>query len=696
MAGLLGSRGSFIGSGQLLTECAGQWLSAGGVVHGVISDCPIVAGWCAQRGIERLSPGQDQASWLARAPFDYLFSIVNHAITPAAILALPLKRAINYHDSPLPRYAGFNATSWAIIDGQARHAVTWHAMTGEVDGGAILLQHPIDIREDDTAFSLNVRCAEAARQSFERLVGMIAAEARDGAPLPALAQGQQRDFHGRADRLGLGVIDLDQMATEVRNFVRALDLGADDNWMCRPKLALPGGLFVVEQAERAPGQGAPATVLAIDDRSLTIAVADGAVRFSGLMTLEGHPAAIASTGVQVGVALSAHKALPAAVAMLDPALTKHERFWVGRLATLRPPMLPELAPQPGEPDAALEIRRLPSPQPGRSAIVSALLAYLARTGEDQSCDLAFAKDLPASMRGGYAATAPFRVQVDIAGAFDELKARVAAEIDEQQLRGTYARDAVTRYATLRAKGAIPQLPVGLMFGEIAGLDPAAALSGASITLVVPERGDAMGWVYDRRAISDHAVRALADRIETILASGLRAGATSLGRLDILPEAERRLLLADWQDTARAFAATRCIHALFEAQAAVGRLDGVGGGGVGEHGAGGVGVGRGRGQHDGAVSAPRGHQALVLELAVGAGDGVGGDPEVVGQVADRGQAGAGREHAAADHGGHLGLDLGVRRHGRSRVDADDHRATSAAPGRAPATGPCRRTRHARYV
>ncbi len=567
MAVLQGSRAAFIGSSKLLVECARHWLQEGGAIHSVISDCPTVSAWCAQNGVDLLPPSHDQVGWLARAPFEYLFSIVNHAITPAAVLALPLKLAINYHDSPLPRYAGFNATSWAIMDGQAAHAVTWHAMTADVDGGAILLQHPIDIRDDDTAFSLSVRCADAARQTFDDLVLMIAAEERDGVVLPVIAQGPRQDFHGRADRPGLGVIDLRQSQAQIRNFVRALDLGADDNWMCRPKLALPGGFFLVGQAEVASGAGAPGTIVAVDHKGITIAVADGAVRFSSLTTLAGDAVDIDATGARAGAALAAPEAASRAATTLDAGFTRHERFWVGRLATLRAPVAPELTPQPGVPDAALEIRKLASPRANPGAIVSALLAYLARTGDGAAFDLALVKDLPAGFEEVYAATAPFRVDVDIVGKFDALRERVEAEMKAQHMRGAYARDAVTRYAALRAKAPRIQLPVGLYLGDIAGLDPAVALSGASISLVIPDRGDVIAWAYDRRAISDAAIRRLADRVEVLLASGLGDGQTPVGKLDILPSAERRLLLADWQDTATPFAANRCIHELFEEQAA---------------------------------------------------------------------------------------------------------------------------------
>lgn len=112
-----------------------------------------MSAWSNTKGIARVPASEGQAAWLGREPFDYLFSVVNHTITSADVLALPRRRAINYHDSPLPRYAGFNATAWAIIDGQTQHAVTWHEMSADVDSGAILLQQPIEISEDDTSFS---------------------------------------------------------------------------------------------------------------------------------------------------------------------------------------------------------------------------------------------------------------------------------------------------------------------------------------------------------------------------------------------------------------------------------------------------------------------------------------------------------------------------------------------------------------
>jgi natural product biosynthesis luciferase-like monooxygenase protein len=571
MADFPRSKAAFIGSGALLVACAETWSRKGNAIRCVVTSCPVVTAWCERSGVAHIRPDQDQAEWLGREAFDYLFSIVNHTITPAAVLKLPKRRAINYHDSPLPKYSGFNATSWAILNGETTHAVTWHTMTADVDGGDILLQQPIVILEDDTAFSLGVKCAVAARESFERLVDLLMSETH-GAVLKVRAQGPREGFHVRSDRPGLGVVDFTQTVAQIRNFVRALNLGADDNWMCRPKLALPGALIVVETAERvARPLAAPGAVVAVDGKGVEIAAADGVLRFETLATLDGDPVDPLRVA-QMGQVLSTPADL-AAASVADAVFTKQERFWVDRLATMRPPAMPGLKPHAGASDPALEIRKLPeaiaaASTDRRVALIASLLAYIARTGEDESFDLAITRVAPPELSETYAGVTPFRVVVDKAASFDALCGLVRAEIAVQDKRGSYARDVVTRYEALRSRKEKPTLTVGIQFRGLAGLTPeAAVVEGMALSLVMPAEGDSFVWAYDRRAMDDASLRMLADRFDVLLANGLRDGATPLSKLEILPSAERKLLLETWQDTAVVDVANRCIHQLFEEQAA---------------------------------------------------------------------------------------------------------------------------------
>ena len=64
--------------------------------------------WAARQGIPLLEAARDLPSTEGTAgePFDYLFSVVNMGLLAPEVLALPRRMAINYHDGPLPRYAG--------------------------------------------------------------------------------------------------------------------------------------------------------------------------------------------------------------------------------------------------------------------------------------------------------------------------------------------------------------------------------------------------------------------------------------------------------------------------------------------------------------------------------------------------------------------------------------------------------------
>jgi len=66
-------------------------------------------------------------------------------------------RLLNIHPSLLPKYKGLNTHQRAIDAGDKEHGCTVHYVTAELDGGATILQHSINIRPTDTAESLALR-----------------------------------------------------------------------------------------------------------------------------------------------------------------------------------------------------------------------------------------------------------------------------------------------------------------------------------------------------------------------------------------------------------------------------------------------------------------------------------------------------------------------------------------------------------
>src|SRR2546429_3979319 len=108
-----------LGEGTLPIQCAQILVDREHTIYGIISSNQAVIDWARRREIPYIDPqDKDIVTFLSQRPFDYLFSIVNPYILPKLVLESPRRCAINYHNAPLPRYAGSYATSWAIMQGE--------------------------------------------------------------------------------------------------------------------------------------------------------------------------------------------------------------------------------------------------------------------------------------------------------------------------------------------------------------------------------------------------------------------------------------------------------------------------------------------------------------------------------------------------------------------------------------------------
>jgi methionyl-tRNA formyltransferase len=151
----------FIGDGSLLVQCADAWRQAGHAIEAVVSGNGANLDWAAAQGLRAVRMEGEWASHLDGLAFDYLFSVANLRMLPVAVLARARKLAINFHDGLLPRYAGLNATSWALMAQEPVHGVTWHEMTERADAGRIVRQASFEMSPAETALSLNAKCYEA-------------------------------------------------------------------------------------------------------------------------------------------------------------------------------------------------------------------------------------------------------------------------------------------------------------------------------------------------------------------------------------------------------------------------------------------------------------------------------------------------------------------------------------------------------
>ena len=98
-----------VGNESLAVQCGEKALAQGHALAAVVTRNPEVSGWAEGRGIAAIAPGTGLADRLAPVEPDWLLSIANLDMLPRAVLALPRRGAVNFHDGPLPAYAGLNA-----------------------------------------------------------------------------------------------------------------------------------------------------------------------------------------------------------------------------------------------------------------------------------------------------------------------------------------------------------------------------------------------------------------------------------------------------------------------------------------------------------------------------------------------------------------------------------------------------------
>lgn len=127
-----------IGEDNILLYTLQELAHWGFHILAVFSNTCSVQAYCKQNGIERYSRNASIEKHLQAVHFDFMFSISNPRVLKKSELRLARKMAVNYHDSLLPAYAGVNASSWAIINGESRHGVTLHVIDDDIDTGHIL------------------------------------------------------------------------------------------------------------------------------------------------------------------------------------------------------------------------------------------------------------------------------------------------------------------------------------------------------------------------------------------------------------------------------------------------------------------------------------------------------------------------------------------------------------------------------
>ncbi len=525
------SNALIIGNESLTIQCAEALLARGHSIAALVTRNADVRAWGQGKGLRVEVQDKTLADRLAGLRVDWLLSVANLNVIPQSVLALA-GQAVNFHDGPLPRYAGLNAPVWAILNGEAQHGITWHRMVAGVDEGAVLEQRLFEIAPTDTALTLNTKCFEAAIDSFPAVLTALETNAR------GMAQDlTQRSEYRRADRPAAAArLDFTQSAEQVAALVRGLDHGGYANPLALPKIDASGRILLVGKAEILPaGTGAPGAVLEATEAGLVVACASGAVRLSGLTGLDGSAVCPKSLGIaQLANPGADAKAITDAIAAAAPV----ERAVRRALAGLTPLELLE-TPIGSAPDW----QSLPLVQ--TVSLFANALGVARALGLD-AVDLAVKSPLQSPYLSGWSP-----LHLAASGTVAEAQAGFAGAWAHAETAPGFAIDLPRRDPAL----------AGLQTPAV-GLAVDGPVHGTAITLTA----DTLH--FDAARIAPAEATALAARLAT-LAKALAAAApqTQCAALPILPAAERDLILNRWNHTAKDYDRALTVHQAFEAQVA---------------------------------------------------------------------------------------------------------------------------------
>lgn len=258
-----------IGDDNITLQCADIILTNHHKLLGLISSSKKIKKWCEANSVTCIKNIKEFEKNHMDKKCDFLFSIANGNILPESILQYPFFYAINYHNSPLPKYAGLYATSWAILNDETEHAVTWHKMQEKVDAGDILKQPWFAIEEEDTALTLNLKCYEHAVQAFQELVNELATHT----VTPVKQNLMYRSYYGLKDKPeNFGFISWEEPAENIDRLCRALTFGKYVNELVIPKVMINETIFVIKSYKKlgVSSGGAPGKIVHISNKELQI------------------------------------------------------------------------------------------------------------------------------------------------------------------------------------------------------------------------------------------------------------------------------------------------------------------------------------------------------------------------------------------------------------------------------------------
>ncbi len=558
-----------------MLECAGILRNKGFEVRGIVSKNPRIEAGAREVGIDFVPLDENILTSLSTAPFEYLFSITHLEVLEDAVVDLPEKFSINFHDGLLPKYAGLNCPVWALQNNEQNYGITWHQITSGIDKGDILLQQEFAVSADETALSLNTKCFAAALESFPKLLDNLL----QNTVVPIPQDFASRQYFPKNKRPeSAAFIDWSLTADEIDLRIRALDFGKYPNPVSAPKVRLGGDDYVVTKVGKRVAHGKPGEVVQIENDSITIATASDGIVISELLTLRGQARSLSSEvkqqRIEVGQLLeNVPQTMGVELSELDSRLAVSEDFWVNRLSDLSPLEVPGSfavgAETADEPFQSLELE-LDNWSNDINSLICAYLLLLGRVSDKNQFDVIYslpgAREDFARFNKLVSPYSVFRLGFNLDGDLQGVLNAVEEEINLLGRKPSWLQDLVFREPELSAKAELHSeavLPVCL--ATESSEDKFIPFDGVVLALVLSESGPGGRLVYRQDSIR----RSAAERMHVLLRRFVREihqnPAQQIKEISLLTEEDSRNIHSEWNTTEMDYPSGACMHEMFEQQ-----------------------------------------------------------------------------------------------------------------------------------
>jgi len=552
------------GSKSLLIQCFQVIQEQGFEVKAVVSDDEAISQWATDNNISVYSVAQQQ-QLLSLGAVDYIFSITHLKIIPTNILKLANNTAINFHDGLLPGYAGLNVTTWAILNQEKEHGITWHEMTDAVDEGQILKQVKFEIDSGETAFTLNAKCYESALSSFKELVNDIVNNSVTKSPQDA---GQSTFYRGCQRVAGMAVLNWNNSVEKMDATIRALHFGPYSNPISLPKIILNNNVFYVHEAQIIDAPAGQAGQIMAAESSLNISANNGVIAFKNITNSQGEQqnikALFENNIVKVGDVLPTLSAEEIAeLTQKDEIFCKQEDNWLKQLQQLNQ-LVPLSSPESHSNANAQSCLSQNVAQLSGSSVAciqSYLTLFFSRLSCQSEFDLFFCRTEENNIkRLLIEQCVPVKFNFDYAQTINELNASCENTLQNSLKQNTYCKDLISRHPELNIQNIVKTVVIGEAENK--------ALQhniNSSLLVAVNAQSASIDWHFNEADYSKNKISQLQTLFLSFINNAVENPQASLADTLLISNSEYDTLINKWNETKSEYDGSLCVHQLFEKQ-----------------------------------------------------------------------------------------------------------------------------------